>query len=72
MTTKMTEKKSMWTKVEPMNLDKNKKYVVKIVNVGNEDDIAVIFYCEDGWFILSGHYDRVDMTDIRAYMELSE
>lgn len=72
MTTKMTEKKSMWTKVEPLNLNKKKKYIVKIVNVGNDDDIVVIYYCEDGWFVLHGNYDAIDMTEITAYMELPE
>ena len=71
---KVEKKKSAWTKVEPLNLNKKKKYVVKRANGGSEPDMLVIGCDVDGdWFARAGGVDNyIDMCDIIAYIELPE
>ena len=72
MTKKKVEKKSAWTKVEPINLNKNKKYVVQFRADDDEPEMAVIFYVEDTWCMLWDAYPALELSDIIAYIELPE
>ena len=71
--TKKIEKKSAWTKVEPLKLDKKKKYVVRLASPEDPEPDVAVMACENGaWVVLYGEFDEVVMTDVITYFELPE
>jgi len=73
MTKKKVEKKSAWTKVEPIHLDWKKKYVVQRAVAGCDPELLVVGYdVDDVWSVQAGAGVDINLCDIIAYIELPE